>query len=40
MALIEKEVVPPKKEQISIRLNPETIEMLELYCRFIESSQN
>ena len=40
MALIEKEFVPPKKEQINVRVNPDTLEMLEEYCRFIESSQN
>jgi hypothetical protein len=40
MALIEKEFVPPKREQINIRLNPDTLETLERYCRFISSSQN
>lgn len=40
MALIQKEFVPPKKEQISIRLNPDTLELLEQYCRFIESTAN
>ena len=40
MALIEKEFVPPKREQINIRLNTDVHEMLEQYCRFIESSQN
>jgi hypothetical protein len=40
MALIAKECVPPKREQINIRLNPDVREMLDEYCRFIESSQN
>ena len=40
MALIAKEFVPPKKEQCTIRLDPETIDLLEHYCRFLESSQN
>jgi predicted transcriptional regulator len=40
MALIAKERIPPKREQINIRLNPDVLEMLDNYCRFIESSQN
>ena len=38
MALIEKQVIPPKKEQLTIRLDPGTIAMLERYAEFIESS--
>ena len=40
MALILKEPVLPKKEQLNIRLDPEVIEKLESYCTFIESTQN
>lgn len=40
MALIDKEFIPPKKEQINIRLDPELLDLLECYCRFIQSAQN
>jgi hypothetical protein len=40
MALIRKEIVPPQKAQISIRLNPDAMGLLEQYCRFIEGSPN
>src|SRR5438093_13643447 len=38
MALIEKQVVLAKKEQLSVRLDPRTVELLERYAAFIESS--
>ena len=38
MALIEKQVVPAKKEQLSVRLDPRTVALLERYAAFIESS--
>ena len=38
MALIEKQVVPAKKEQLSVRLDPRTVELLGRYAAFIESS--
>jgi hypothetical protein len=40
MALIPKEPVLPKKEQLNIRLDPDVIVKLETYCTFIESTQN
>ncbi len=40
MALIEKEFIPPKKEQFHVRLDPDLIEMLNRYAAFIESSSN
>jgi hypothetical protein len=40
MPLIEKEFVPPKKEQCKVRLDPDVMDLLESYCRFMESSQN
>ena len=38
MALIEKQVVLAKKEKLSVRLDPRTVELLERYAAFIESS--
>ena len=38
MALIEKQVVLAKKEKLSVRLDPRTLELLERYAAFIESS--
>jgi len=38
MALIEKEFIPPKKEQFHIRLDPELMAIR--YCIFIESGQD
>ena len=38
MALIEKQVVAAKKEQLSVRLDPRTVELLERYAAFIEGS--
>ena len=40
MAIIAKEIIPPKKEQATIRLNPDVMTQLEAYCRFISSSNN
>lgn len=40
MAIIRKESIPPKKEQVTIRLDPDVLRRLDLYCRFIESCQN
>lgn len=40
MAIIRKEFIPPKKEQVTIRLDPDVLRRLDLYCRFIESCQN
>jgi hypothetical protein len=40
MALIAKERVPPKREQINIRLNTGALEILGGYNRFIGSSQD
>jgi hypothetical protein len=40
MSLIEKERVPPKKEQCHVRLDPDVMQMLNQYCIFIESSPN
>jgi predicted transcriptional regulator len=40
MAIIAKEIIPPKKEQATVRLNPEVMTQLEAYCRFISSSSN
>jgi len=40
MAIIRKELIPPKKEQVTIRLDPDVLRRLDLYCRFIESCQN
>jgi len=35
MALIEKQVVPAKKEKLSVKLDPRTVELLERYAAFI-----
>ena len=40
MALINQEVIPPKKEHLTVRLDPELVRQLECYCRFIQSCQN
>ncbi len=40
MAIIAKEIIPPKKEQATIRLNPDVMTQLDSYCRFISSSSN
>ncbi len=40
MAIIAKEIIPPKKEQATVRLNPDVMTQLEAYCRFISSSSN
>ena len=40
MPLIEQEIIAPKKEQVTVRLNPELMELLECYARFIHSGQN
>ncbi len=40
MAIIAKEIIPPRKEQATVRLNPEVMTQLEAYCRFISSSSN
>jgi hypothetical protein len=40
MALIAKECVPPKREQINIKLNSDVLEMLDEYCQLFESGQN
>ena len=40
MAIIRKERIPPKKGQVTIRLDPDVLRRLDLYCRFIESGQN
>jgi len=37
-ASIHEEPKPPKGEQLAVRLNPDTLEMLESYCEFINSS--
>ncbi len=40
MPLIEQEIIPPKKEQFTLRLDPELMELVECYARFIHSGQN
>ena len=40
MPLIEQEFIAPKKEQFTLRLDPELMELLECYSRFIQSGQN
>ena len=40
MPLIEREFIPPKKEQLNIRLAPDVLETLNRYCVFLNSSQN
>ncbi len=40
MALIDKEVIPPKKEHLTARIDPDLLQTLNHYCRFIQSSQN
>lgn len=40
MAMIAKEIIPPKKEQATVRLNPDVMMQLEACCRFISSSSN
>jgi hypothetical protein len=40
MPLIEQEIIPPKKEQFTLRLDPEALELVECYARFIHSGQN
>ncbi|MBM3790237.1 MAG: hypothetical protein FJW35_07775 [Acidobacteria bacterium] len=40
MPLIPVEPVPPKKEQLNLRLNPDLLALLESYCEFISSTQN
>jgi hypothetical protein len=40
MPVIEREFIPPKKEQLNIRVDPDVAQTLERYCTFIESSQN
>ncbi len=39
MPLIDREFIPPKKEQLNTRLDPEVIGMLNRYCVFLNSSQ-
>jgi len=40
MAIIRKESIPPRKVQLTIRLDPDVLRRLSLYCCFIESCQN
>jgi hypothetical protein len=40
MPVIEREFIPPKKEQLNVRLDPDALELLNQYCVFIESSQH
>ena len=40
MSLILKEPVIPKKEQLTFRLDPDVLALLESYCTFISSTQN
>jgi predicted transcriptional regulator len=37
MAIIRKEFISSKKEQVTIRLDPGVLRRLDLYCRFRES---
>lgn len=40
MPLIAKETIPPKKEQLNVRVDPDLLELLSRYCEFAESSTN
>ncbi len=40
MPLIDREFVPPKKEQLNVRVDPDVMEMLNRYCAFLESGQH
>jgi predicted transcriptional regulator len=40
MPVIEREFIPPKKEQLNIRVDPDVAQTLDHYCTFIASSQH
>ncbi len=39
MPLIEREFIPPKKEQLNVRVDPDVVEMLNRYAAFLNSGQ-
>lgn len=40
MPLIDREFIPPKKEQLNVRVDPDVMEMLNRYCVFLDSGQH